>query len=332
MSKVLNILGEPIPYSHEEYSIHDLRFLRGNPRVYEEIHGTPGFSEMSVEEQQDVIYRKLIKKPSVTELLPELKRHGGIMEPLVVEHRTMEVVEGNSRLAACRKLDKDGAEGDWGRVPCLVVTKFTADQRAAYLAQVHVKGKRQWSAYEKANFAYVRKQEGATLDDVASVFVVSPSTARTWIKVIQAMKDNDDQEPTNYSYYNVMVRTPVIANAEDAVRDVLRARIKAEQKEFKARELRDKLPAVLQKPKVKGKFLRGDIDLDEAYQRARRSKTDDKVRRAAGILDDIVRTEIEGLEQNEFNAVRYRVKKLSRVVRRLRELVEGIEQQRRSKT
>ena len=87
------------------------------------------------------------------------------MEPLVVEHRTMEVVEGNSRLAACRKLKTDGAEGDWGRVPCILVTKFTTEQRAAYLAQVHVKGKRQWSPYEKANFAYVRKQEGATLEE-----------------------------------------------------------------------------------------------------------------------------------------------------------------------
>ena len=78
MSQVLNILGETIPYSHEEYSIHDLRFLKGNPRVYQEVHGTPGFREMSVDEQQEVIYKKLIKQPSVTELLPELKRHGGL--------------------------------------------------------------------------------------------------------------------------------------------------------------------------------------------------------------------------------------------------------------
>lgn len=332
MSKVLNILGESIPYSHEEYSIHDLRFLKGNPRVYEDVHGTPGFSKMSVDEQQRVIYERLIKKPSVTELVPELKRHGGLMEPLVVEYRSMEVVEGNSRLAACRKLQKEDTAGEWERVPCIVVSEFTDEQRAAYLAQVHVKGKRQWSAYEKHNFAYVRKQNGATLDEIARTFVVSPSTVRTWIKVIQEMKANDDREPRNFSYYNVMVRTPEIANAEESVRDVLRAKIKTKQKEFKARELRDKLPTVLQKPKVKAKFIRGDINLDEAYQRARRSRTEDKVRRAAGILDDIVRPEIESLEQNEFNAVRYRVKKLSRVVKRLKDLIDGVEQVRRSGT
>ena len=332
MSKVLNILGEPIPYTHEEYGIHDLRFLKGNPRVYEEVHGTPRFNEMSVDEQQEVIYQGLLKQPSVTELLPELRRHGGLMEPLVVEHRTMEVVEGNSRLAACRMLKTDGVEGDWGRVPCIVVSTFTDEQRAAYLAQVHVKGKRQWSAYEKANFAYVRKQEGATLDDIARVFVVSRPTVSTWIKIVQAMKDNNDREQSNFSFYGVMVRTPVIAKAEKDVHDVLRTKIRKEQKEFTAQELRDKLPSVLQKPKVKKKFLRGDIDLDEAYQRARRSKTEDKVGRAAGILDDIARKEIETLTQNEFNAVRYRVNKLARIVKRLKELVEGIEQQRRSKT
>ena len=170
------------------------------------------------------------------------------------------------------------------------------------------------------------------MKNIARGFVVSPPTVSTWIKVIQAMKDNDDPKQSNFSYYNVMVRTSVIANAEEAVRDVLRARIKTEEKEFEARELRDKLPAVLQKPKVKAKFLRGEIDLDEAYQRARRSKTEDKVRRAVGILDEIARTEIQGLEQNEFNAVRYRVNKLSRVVKRLKDLVEGIKQQRRSRT
>ena len=332
MSKVLNILGHAIPYSDAEHSIYELRFLKGNPRVYEEVHGTLGFSQMAVDEQQKVIYSALLKQPSVKELRPELQRHGGLMEPLVVERRTMEVVEGNSRLAACRQLHEDGAEGEWDRVPCIVVTKFTEQQRAAYLAQVHVKGKRQWSPYEKANFAYVQIQEGVTLNDVAERLDMSPATVRKRTKVIQEMKDNDDPKQRNYSYYDVMVRTSAIAKAGEDVRDALRAMIKNEQTGFTAQDLRRKLPVVLQKPKVRRKFLSGAIDLDEAYQRARRSKTEDKVKNAAEILDDIDRAEIEGLDHNEFNAVRYRVKKLPRVVKRLKELIRAAEQVRRPKT
>lgn len=330
MSKVLNILRHAIPYSNGEHSVHKLRFLQRNPRVYEEVHGTSGFGEMSVDEQQDVIYRALLKQPSVQELRPELLRHGGLMEPLVVETTTMEVIEGNSRLAACRQLYADGAEGEWGRVPCIEVTKFTDEQRAAYLAQIHVKGKRQWSPYEKANFAYVQIQEEVTPKNVAERLDVSAGTVRTWTKVIQEMKDNDDPKQRNYSYYDVMVRTSAIANAEDDVCDALRAMIKNEETEFTAQDLRRKLPVVLQKPKVKRKFLSGEIELDDAYQRARRSKTENKVKNAAEILDDIDRAEIEGLDHNEFNAVRYRVGKLPRIVKRLKHLVDDVERGRRS--
>ena len=330
MSKVLNILGHAIPYSDGEHSIHKLRFLQRNPRVYEEVHGTPGFGQMSVDEQQDVIYRALLKQPSVKELRPELLRHGGLMEPLVLETTTMEVVEGNSRLAACRQLHADGAEGEWDRVPCIEVTKFTDEQRAAYLAQVHVKGKRQWSPYEKANFAYVQIQEGVPLKDVAERLDVSTVTVRTWTKVVQEMKDNDDPKQRNYSYYDVMVRTKAIANAEEGVRNELHAMIKSEQKDFTAQDLRRKLPVVLQKPKVTRKFLRAQIDLDEAYQRARRSKTEDKVKSVAEILDDIDRSEIEGLDHSEFNAVRYRINRLSRLVKRLKDLVHAVEKARKA--
>ena len=49
---------------------------------------------------------------------------------------------------------------DWEFIPCYIVSSLTEDQQAAFLNQIHVKGKTTWSAYEKANFAYVRKEQG----------------------------------------------------------------------------------------------------------------------------------------------------------------------------
>ena len=326
--QVLHILGDAIPYTYSQCRINKLRFLKENPRVSDYVQATPGFNRMSVDEQQQIIYKGLLEESSVTELIPEIRHHKGLMEPLLVQHQTMEVVEGNSRLAAFRRLYEQDRGGDWEWLPCIIVTGLTDRQRAAYLAQVHVKGKRQWSPYEKANFAFVQKERGDTYGEVATVFDVSPATIRIQVKIIEMMKSNNDREQSNFSYYNVMVRSREIRNAlrEESVRAVLLDKVKSfgtgSTKEFTAQELRDRLPEVLQKPKVKKKFLRGDIDLDEAYQRARRSKTEHKVRRAAGILDAISRTEVEALAQGDFNALRYRVRKLAKIVERLQRIVD----------
>ena len=75
----------------------------------------------------------------------------------MVRHDTMEVIEGNSRLAAYKKLyDAEEEERDqWEFILCQIVSSLTKEQLAAYLHQLHVKGKTNWTAYEKANFAYV---------------------------------------------------------------------------------------------------------------------------------------------------------------------------------
>ena len=325
--QVLHILGEAIPYSHGQYHISELRFLKWNPRVYDYVQAASGFAEMTVEEQQRVIYEGLLREASVKELLSEIQHHRGIMEPLLVLRATMEVVEGNSRLAAYRKLNED-ERGEWEYLPCIVVSNLTERQQSAYLAQVHVKGKRQWSAYEKANYAYVQHERGRTYEDIAKVFGVSPGTVRTPVRVIQMMKDNADREQSNFSYYNVIVRNPDIRKGaeEESVREMLLGKIKSfglgDEKEFTAQELRDKLPEVLRKRKVKKKFISGAISLDEAYERARSSRTEHKVRRASGILDDISRNEVSVLERSDLNAVRYGVRKLAKIVTRLQRMID----------
>ncbi|MCY4489590.1 MAG: hypothetical protein OXF11_21115 [Deltaproteobacteria bacterium] len=139
--KHVTILGEAVPVASGEVDIYKLKFLRDNPRVYACTHGEPGFEDRTEEEQQELILERLREEPSVRNLVPDVKRHGGLIEPIFVRNDTMEVIEGNSRLAVYRLLDQRNEEGEWGRVQCELVSSLTEDQQAAFLNQVHVKGK-----------------------------------------------------------------------------------------------------------------------------------------------------------------------------------------------
>ena len=331
----MKILDKSIPIANDYVRIDQLKFLKDNPRVYACTHGEPNFDKLIEGEQQDIIFKKLLQEPSVKNLIPEVKRHGGLMEPILVRRDTMEVIEGNSRLAVYRQLYQKNEEGDWELIPCYIVSGLTEDQQAAFLNQIHVKGKTTWSAYEKANFAYVRKEQGLDVDKIAELFGESKATIRKRIRVIDTMKRNGDNQLSHFSYYEVLVSNQEISkNMREQVclRDCLFERIKnlgseEEKNSFTAQELRGKLPVILKKPKVLNKYIDGTIDLDEGYQRAKISHVEEKIKKAQTLLNDVSKREVNQLEKNALNSLKQHVKKLSREVGRIEDMIESIEVQ-----
>src|SRR5205823_4441656 len=75
-----------------------LRFYSENPRVYSIVR------EEGKDPSQEDIQAKLEEMDHVRELREDIQRHGGLIDPLVVKDGSLEVVEGNSRLAAYRVL------------------------------------------------------------------------------------------------------------------------------------------------------------------------------------------------------------------------------------
>ena len=335
LSMKIKILGEDVDTSNDYLPIEQLKFLRDNPRVYACTHGEKDFDALSEQEQQDRIYANLLMEPSVKNLMPEIKRHDGLMEPILVRHDTMEVIEGNSRLAVYRQLNdlsqQGKEEGEWGHIPCDIVSKLSDEQQAALLNQIHVKGKTQWAAYEKANFAYVRKDRGWSFDKIAKVFGETAPTIKHRVKVIQLMKDNGDAERSHFSYYDVMVRSmsKAMEEEQDGLKYILRT-IKQlgtdeETNSFTAQELRNKLPVVLKKPKVHKELKKGKITLDQAYDRAKINRVEEKVKQARELLADILKDEVEHLETGEFNSLKQAVRKLLQEATRVSKLVGGAE-------
>lgn len=325
----MKILRESVEYNEDYMDIDGLKFLKDNPRVYAVTHGELDFEQKPEEEQQDIILDKLKHEPSVKNLVPEVERHGGLIEPILVRLDTREVIEGNSRLAAYRILREKGARGEWDRISCYLVSTLTDEQQAAFLNQVHVKGKTQWSAYEKANFAFVRKINGWAVDRIAELFGESGPTIYKRINAIRTMKESGDNERSHFSYYDVVVRKPEIygkIGESPEFRDRLFEEIRnvgtGDGQKFTAQDLRNGLPAIIKKPKILNRYVNGDVEFDEAWDRARVSPAEDRVKRALSLLEEISKTDVGGLRQNSLNSLTQAVKKLDRVVGRIRGMID----------
>lgn len=324
--KTITILGESIRVSSDRIDIFGLRFLGENPRVYSVTHGQPRFKSRTPEEQQEDIFQALRNEPSVKNLQLDIRRHGGLLEPILVRWDTKEVIEGNSRLAVYRLLHKEDGEGQWAEIDCDVVSSLTDEQQAAYLNQIHIKGKTKWTAFEKANFAYVRKGKGHSYSSMSKLFGESVQTIRTRVKVIDAMRQNKDVDQSNFSYYDVIVRNQKIKskmNEDEEFSSWLRDSIRKKEKPFSAQEMRKKLPVILRKKKILSKLVRDDLPLDDAYSRAAISKVQRALQRARGILEDISDRQVRELEDGEFNGFKYDLDKLRKALVRIEKMANS---------
>lgn len=334
MTRSIKIIKEEIPLKDDFLSIYELKFLPDNPRVYACTHGIPGFNELSEEEQQNLIYEKLLKETSVKNLEKEVERHGGLLEAILVRYDTMQVIEGNSRLAVYRQFNEKYPGGDWELIQCDIVSSLTEEQQFAFLNQIHVKGKTQWSAYEKANLAYVRKERGWTEARIADLFGETEATISNSIKVIDLMKSNGDNDQSHFSYYEVMTTTRKILQATEENKDLknlLLNRIKHvgpdnDENDFTALELRNKLPSIIDKPKILRKYIEGDLTFDDAYQEAKTSKAQQRVKRALSAIKPITKKELEKSDQNTRNAIKPDIRRLKQEVNRIDGIIKFLSQ------
>ena len=342
MMSTMKILGKEIHYSEDYKEIDSLKFFKDNPRVYSVVREIPGFDNFTEEEKQEKIYEQLLDEPSVKNLREEIRRHGGLLEPIVVSMNTWEVIEGNSRLAVYKELHDSQEDGEWALIPCRLISKFEDDELAAYLSQIHIKGKTKWTAYEKYNFAYVRfekgiqngSSEGVAYSQIANLFGESEATIRHRVRVIKLMEDKQDNVRGNLSYYDVLVRnTDSRKMIENGGLNTLLKEIKLsgkngsggneedeDEKEFTAQEMRRALPNLIKKPKLLKQYEDGRISFKEAASRAEVSECKQNVVRATSFLGDISKRDIGRLSTNDFNAFSQSFRRLKKEVDR----VEGI--------
>ena len=323
--ETISIMCEEVPARHDLIEIDGLHFLPDNPRVYAAIRDMADFNELTPEEKDARVYEQLLQEPSVSNLIPEIKRDGGLQEAVIVRWDTRQVIEGNSRLAAYRKLYEGSKDIRWAKIKCQIVAKLTDDQQTRLLGQAHLHGRTEWSPYAKALhcFRWV-EEEQRDIDTLCKLCGITRAEIKKRVLIIQHMKDNHDDKQTHFSYYEVLVRKKVISSAvenSDILRDLLLEQIKREA--FTAQEMRDRLPTVIKKPRMLRKYEKGEVTLDDAYMRAKVNRTEEGLRNARKLLDDIEQSDVADLELAEIGSVKQVLRQIQQGLTRVSNMIDA---------
>ncbi|MBS1825626.1 MAG: ParB-like nuclease domain-containing protein [Acidobacteria bacterium] len=261
----ITILGVKVPTTTQFLKQSKLRFYADNPRVYSVVRANGKVPT------QDEIQQQLSELDHVRELRDDIRRNGGLLEPLIVRDGTLDVLEGNSRLAAYRQLAaKEPIK--WAEVKCTVLPADVEESLIfALLGQFHIKGKKDWAPYEQAGFLYRRfKTHNVTASKLASELGLSAKKVGHLIDTYDFMVKHDEVDINKWSYYDEYLKSNKIKKARNqhpGMDDLVVESIKSGDIE-RAMDLRDQLPVVCASPVVLKKFAEGKITLGDAHERA----------------------------------------------------------------
>lgn len=268
----LIIHGQRVPTTMRDIPHENLRFYVDNPRVYSALR--PDGQTPTQDEIQDC----LLDMEHVRVLIRDIELHGGLIEPVIVRDGSLEVLEGNSRLAAYRHLAGKNAI-HWGKVRCRVLPADTSEDLIfGLLGQVHIKGKKDWQPFEQAGFLYRRhKLQKVDQETLCQQMGIGKGRVKQYLEAYQLMLDNNEVKPDRWSYFYEFVRSNKIRKARDNYPNFDELIIeKIRNGDFeRAQDLRDKLPVICSTPKVLKKFSSGAIDFEDAYDDALEAGGDD---------------------------------------------------------
>jgi hypothetical protein len=162
---ILTIAGKDIHVTHENVPISDIRLDPNNPRIRLQIsHGSK--KKPSTHAQLLAIVRE---QPGYEDLQKQIRKLGGIYDPLIVRANGM-VVEGNTRLAAILFLhDTNTNDKRWKTVPITRLPTDVPEKTVELLmANYHIAGKTVWRAAAQADQIYrLIKELGVSPQQVA---------------------------------------------------------------------------------------------------------------------------------------------------------------------
>lgn len=265
----IRLRNEDVPVRTLWIEQRKLRFFVENPRIYSIVRSD------GREPDQKEIYDQLLEMEHVRELKEDIKRNGGLIDPLIVREKSLEVLEGNSRLAAYRWLNENDENPlTWNKVKCTLLPA-NIDERLVYalLGQYHVKGKKDWGPYEKAGFLFRRfRHHKDSVPTVAAELSMKPGEAQQHIEVFEFMQLHKEHDPQRWSYYEEYLKSRRIKKARDNYADfdkIIVQQIKSGAID-RAVDVRDKLPIVCEaNPRIIKKFIEGKITLEDAHERAK---------------------------------------------------------------
>ncbi|MDD9996697.1 MAG: hypothetical protein OXQ89_03025 [Rhodospirillaceae bacterium] len=265
VGETLLIRGVDFPVQTTSVPHGDLRFFVDNPRVYSVLR-----SDGEEPSQQD-IQRKLLEMDHVKALIQDIKRDGGLTDPIIVRAGSLEVLEGNSRLAAYRALAKIDPM-KWAAMKCKLLPEDLDESLIfALLGQYHIRGKKDWVPYEQAGFLY-RRSVNHNIDSAKLAREIGLTKPRVehLIATYQFMLDHGETDTTRWSYYDEYLKSRIIRKArlgQPGFDNLIVKKINSGEI-ARAVDVRDRLPLICSAPKVLKKFAKEAYDFEDAHDRA----------------------------------------------------------------
>ena len=202
------IRGGAIEYTDETLSIDDLWFDPANPRIHSELEKS---QHLSANELQEKIIKILGDKEKISTLKSAITDANGPLDPLLVKPRSeggYVVIEGNRRLAAYKTIIKEKEDADAGlikklqTIKCELYTSISLEQEFALLNILHLRGRKKWSAFEKANYLYRQWEHfHRNIEEVAKLASERPSSVEKQIQTVEFMKKHSANH-TRYGFYH----------------------------------------------------------------------------------------------------------------------------------
>lgn len=259
----ITVSKQEIPVAILMERVSDLRFYPENPRIYSVVRAS------GAAPSQDDIFAALRERKHVLQLVKDIREHGGLVDPVIVRTATMEVLEGNSRLAAYRIL-VENEPAKWGAMKAMMLpVNFSDDMTFALLNQYHLKGKTKWQPFERAGFVYRRwtmSNPPMSVPDLARDCNEEENEVRIWLETYKFMLDND-LSPEQWSHAYEYIRSNIIKKQRKAIADFderIVTKIKSGELE-NATDIRDTLKDICKNEKILKKFLSGTVTLEGAY-------------------------------------------------------------------
>lgn len=263
----IRLRGVDVPVRTMFVEQSKLNFYVENPRIYSLVR-----ADGKVPTQEE-IYDQLLELEHVRELKEDIKRNGGLIDPLIVRDEAYEVLEGNSRLAAYRWLYKNHDPILWAKVKCTLLPPDTPERLVfALLGQYHIKGKKDWVPFEQAGFLYRRFREHKDdIPTVASELSIGAREARQLIEVYEFMIEHGETTRERWSYYYEYLRSRAIKKARDMYPDfdnLIVSKVRSGEIS-RAVDVRDSLPTICSgPPKNLKRFADGKITFEKAHDEA----------------------------------------------------------------
>ena len=210
-----NIIDDTLMIGKESYPIKrceieqkKLLFFPENPRVYSVLNAS------DEKPSQEIIEKVMCKSDHVKQLKESIRSNGGLIDPIIVRDGDFVVLEGNSRLAAYRLLNRQDPIR-WSKVSVILLPNDIPEAAVfALLGQYHIIGRKDWDPYEQAGYLYrTLKESNKSQELLASELGITSSYIKKLIDVYQYMIDKDDNHPNKWSYYEELLKNRGIKKA-----------------------------------------------------------------------------------------------------------------------